>query len=91
MDLILPPGTFYGEKERMRQISGIRLTENHYAPAFVTPRHAHRSAFFGMVIEGGYRETYDARSRECTPEPVLFHPEGEFHSEQHDDVMKAIG
>jgi AraC family transcriptional regulator len=43
-----------------------------------------------MVIEGGYRENYDARSRECTPDTLVFHPTGEVHSEQHHDVVVRI-
>jgi AraC family transcriptional regulator len=90
MDPILPPGGYYGDRRRTRQLQGIRLTENAYAPAFEIPRHAHQSAFFGMVIEGGYREHYDSRSRECTPDTLVFHPAGELHSERHHDVVVRI-
>jgi AraC family transcriptional regulator len=90
MNLILPPGSFYGDRRRTQQFSGIRLTENAYAPAFVIPRHAHQSAFFGMVIEGGYQENYDTRSRECIPDTLVFHPAGELHSERHHDVVVRI-
>jgi AraC family transcriptional regulator len=90
MNLILPPGSFYGKRCRAQHLPGIRLTEHSYTPAFVIPRHAHQSAFFGMVIEGGYHETYGARSRECTPDTLVFHPAGELHSEQHHDVVVRI-
>jgi AraC family transcriptional regulator len=90
MDLILPPGRFYGNRQRTQQLSGIRLSENAYTPGFAIPRHAHQSAFFGLVIEGGYKENYDTRSRECTPDTLLFHPAGEVHSEQHYDVVVRI-
>jgi len=90
MDAILPPGTYYGNRQKMQQLPGIRLTESAYAPAFVIPRHAHQSAFFAMVIEGSYRETYGARSRECTPDTLVFHPAGELHSEQHHNVVVRI-
>jgi AraC family transcriptional regulator len=43
-----------------------------------------------MVIEGGYQEFYDARSRECTPDTLVFHPAGELHSERHYDVVVRI-
>jgi AraC family transcriptional regulator len=90
MNLILPPGRFFGDRQRAQQLPGIRLTENAYAPAFVIPRHAHQSAFFVMVIEGGYRETYGTRSRECEPDTLLFHPAGELHSERHYDAVVRI-
>jgi AraC family transcriptional regulator len=90
MNVILPPGSYYGDRRRAQQLPALRLTENAYSPAFVIPRHAHQSAFFGLVIEGGYRENYDTRSRECTPDTLLFHPAGELHSERHHDVVVRI-
>jgi AraC family transcriptional regulator len=90
MNPILPPGRYYGDRRRTQQIPGIRLTENSYAPSFAIPRHAHQSAFFGMVIEGAYQENYDSRSRECTPDTLVFHPAAEVHSEKHHDVVVRI-
>jgi AraC family transcriptional regulator len=87
---ILAPGRYYGQRQRSRAIPGVALVENAYAPAFVIPRHAHAAAFFGLVLEGGYREVYDSRSRECSPSSFLFHPAGEVHSETHYDVPVRI-
>jgi AraC family transcriptional regulator len=90
MNVLLPPGSFYGDRRRAQRLPALRLTENAYAPAFVIPRHAHQSAFFGLVIEGGYREDYGTRTRECTPDTLLFHPAGEVHSERHHEVVVRI-
>src|SRR5258708_26676327 len=90
MNVTLPPGRYYGDRRSTQQFPGLQLTENSYAPAFVIPRHAHESAFFGMVIQGGYRENYDTRSRECTPDTLIFHPAGELHAEEHHDVVVRI-
>jgi AraC family transcriptional regulator len=87
---ILTPGTYYGQRQRTRSVRGMTLVENSYPPAFVIPRHAHAAAFFGLVLEGGYRETYDSRCRECDPSSLLFHPAGEVHSETHYDVVVRI-
>jgi AraC family transcriptional regulator len=87
---VLPPGRYYGERQRTRSIPGVALIENAYPPAFVIPRHAHASAFFGLVLEGGYREIYGGRCRECNPSSLLFHPPGEIHSEAHYDVVVRI-
>jgi AraC family transcriptional regulator len=87
---VLPPGRYYGKRQRSRSIPGVALIENAYPPAFVIPRHAHASAFFGFVIEGGYRELYGGRCRECNPSSLLFHPQGEIHSEAHYDVVVRI-
>jgi AraC family transcriptional regulator len=90
MNPVLAPGHFYGARQRTQVLPGIRLTENAYAPSFVIPRHAHESAFFGIVLEGGYQENYDTRSRECAPDALVFHPAGELHSERHYDVVVRI-
>src|SRR5215831_7972272 len=87
---LLAPGRYYGDRQRSRLLPGVALLENAYSPASVIPRHAHASAFFGLVLEGGYRETYGSRCRQCTPSSRLFHPPGEVHSEVHDDVVVRI-
>jgi AraC family transcriptional regulator len=87
---LLPAGRYYGNRQRSRTVPGLALIENAYSPAFVIPRHAHASAFFGLTLEGGYREIYENRCRECNPSTLLFHPSGEFHSEKHYDVVVRI-
>jgi AraC family transcriptional regulator len=87
---ILPPGRYYGNRQRSRFLPGITLVENAYPPAFVIPRHAHAAAFFSLVLEGGYRETYGSHCRECSPSSLLFHPPEEIHSETHYDVVVRI-
>jgi AraC family transcriptional regulator len=90
MSFILAAGVFYGDRRRTEQLPGIRLSENAYTPSFAIPRHAHESPFFGMVLEGGYREHYGARYRERTPDTLVFHPAGEVHSERHYDAVVRI-
>src|SRR5579871_1546393 len=90
MDPILAPGDFYGQKHRHFKIAGATFTEMVYFPAFKIPRHAHECAFFGLVLEGAYTETYERRNRECNSSCLLFHPEGEVHSEAHYDVVVRI-
>ncbi len=90
MEPILGPGDFYGQKHRHFEISGARFTEMLYSPSFTIPRHAHECAFFGLVLEGAYTETYERRNRECGPSSLMFHPEGEAHSEAHYDVVVRI-
>ncbi len=87
---VLAPGRYYGNRQRSRSIPGATLVENAYAPAFVIPRHAHASAFFGLVLEGGYREVYGSQVRECGPASLIFHPSGEVHSESHYEVVVRI-
>lgn len=90
MEPILGPGDFYGQRHRHFEIPGARFTEMLYSPAFIIPRHAHECAFFGLVLEGAYTEIYERRNRECNPSSLLFHPEGEVHSEAHYNVVVRI-
>jgi AraC family transcriptional regulator len=66
------------------------MTESVYSPSFTIPRHSHEVPYFGLVLQGTYRETYEARTRECGPSTLLFHPAGELHAERHDDVVVRI-
>jgi len=90
MQPILGPGDYFGHKRRSYEIPGARFTEMAYSPSFNIPRHAHECAFFGLVLEGAYTETYERRTRECGPSTLLFHPEAEAHSEVHQDVVVRI-
>jgi AraC family transcriptional regulator len=86
----LAAGTFYGKIQTQRRVLGLGLAESLYSPSFMIPRHSHESAYFGLVLQGTYRETYDGRTRECGPFTLLFHPSGELHAERHDDVLVRI-
>jgi AraC family transcriptional regulator len=86
----LAAGMFYGKTQRQRRVLGLGLAESVYSPSFTIPRHSHESAYFGLVLQGNYRETYDGRTRECGPSTLLFHPAGELHAERHDDVLVRI-
>ena len=81
---------FYGKTSKQCRVRDIGITESVYSPSFTIPRHAHESAYFGLVLQGSYREIYEGRTRECGPSTLLFHPAGELHSEQHDDVLVRI-
>jgi AraC family transcriptional regulator len=78
----LPVGTFYGERLGSREVAGFLLTDYVYPPGFRIPRHSHERAYFSLVLEGAYTETYGRHSRECRASTVVFHPAGETHAEQ---------
>ena len=90
MEPKLAPGMFYGKTHKQRRVRDVGMTESVYAPSFTIPRHSHESAYFGLVLHGTYRETYEGRTRECGPSTLLFHPAGEVHDERHDDVLVRI-
>lgn len=90
MEPKLAAGTFYGRTHKQLRVRDIGLTESVYSPSFTIPRHCHESAYFRLVLQGTYRETYEGRTRECGPSTLLFHPAGEVHDERHDDVLVRI-
>lgn len=81
MSMQLPPGSYYGETLRRRQVASFELSERIYSPEYQTPKHTHKQALFCFVMQGNYTETYGSQTRECKPSTLLFHPPGELHAE----------
>src|SRR5437773_1692266 len=81
MEARLSPGSFYGEIRKTHETTGLRFVESVYGPGYRIPQHSHERAYFCIVIAGGYTETYGRGSRECQPLTLVFHPEGEAHSD----------
>jgi AraC family transcriptional regulator len=77
----LPAGTFLGEPVRARPAGGFFLKETVYAPGLRLPRHAHANAYFSLTLRGAYTETCGRQDRDCGPATLIFHPEGEAHSD----------
>jgi AraC-like DNA-binding protein len=73
---------FYGDIRRKHLIAGFMLTESVYRPAEQIPRHGHRCAYFCLVLDGAFTESYGTDSREYGPHALVFHPEGEVHSDR---------
>jgi AraC family transcriptional regulator len=73
---------FYGEIRCERLIAGFMLMESVYRPGEELPRHSHRCAYFCLVLGGSFTESYGTSSREYGARTVVFHPEGEVHSDR---------
>ena len=76
-------GEFYGEVIRRQASTQFVLSELHHARGRALPEHAHRAAYFSLLIEGRYAETYDGRRHEYEPMTVWWHRQGVVH----DDVV----
>ena len=50
------------------------------------PRHSHESHYFGFVLSGSYKESYDRKVRSCEPLMILYHPAGELHAQSFDQT-----
>src|ERR1044071_7739563 len=64
------------------QVAGFRLSESLYPANLITPKHCHQLACFSLILSGASQQTYGLRSRERSPNTMLFYPPGEVHSER---------
>lgn len=76
----LQPGHFLGDAVRTQSLAGATLCEAIYQPGETLGSHSHQSAFFCLLLEGGYDETYVGRNASFVPYSVAFHPPEEEHS-----------
>jgi AraC family transcriptional regulator len=77
----LAAGEFYGDVVRRHSSSQFVLSELHHPNRRVLPTHAHQTAYFSLLIDGRYEETYDGRRREYEPLTVWWHRPGVVHDD----------
>ncbi|HYG83036.1 MAG TPA: AraC family ligand binding domain-containing protein, partial [Pyrinomonadaceae bacterium] len=73
--------SLYGTLLKSSEVAGFTLMEIAYTPNLRLPTHSHRSAYFCLVLHGGFTECYGRNSRACRPSTLIFHPSGERHSD----------
>jgi AraC family transcriptional regulator len=83
----LAAGEFYGDLVRRHSLPQFLLSEIHHARGRVLPTHAHQTAYFSLLVEGRYAETYDGRRHEYDPLTVWWHRPGIVH----DDAVGRSG
>lgn len=74
-------GEFYGDVVRSHASPQFVLSELRHARERVLPTHAHRTAYFSLLVEGRYAETYDGRRHEYEPLTVWWHRPGVVHDD----------
>lgn len=83
----LQTGQFYGKPRNRVEIAGIVLTEVVHAFGRKLPRHTHESAYFGLLLGGGYSESCTQRVIDYQPFSMGFHPP----ALTHEDEVGACG
>jgi AraC family transcriptional regulator len=82
---------FYGQVIRSREVANFTLTETIHAPHLDLPRHSHEHGYICLVRQGGYTESYGAKTRDCQPLTLAFHPADELHSQRfHDAEVRSF-
>ncbi|MEZ0470545.1 helix-turn-helix transcriptional regulator [Luteimonas salinilitoris] len=84
----LAAGEFYGDVVSRHASPQFVLSEIRHAHGRELPTHAHQAAYFSLLVEGRYAETYDGRRHEYDPLTVWWHRPGVVH---HDEVGQDGG
>jgi AraC family transcriptional regulator len=88
MSLKLEQGCFFGNNLKTFEVEEFILSECVYPPGSKLIKHSHSNAYFNIILQGSYTETYGSKTRECAVQTVVFHPEGEIHA---NDFSKEKG
>jgi AraC family transcriptional regulator len=83
----LQTGQFYGATQRRLEAAGLVLTELLHVRGRKLPVHTHESAYFGLLLDGGYTERFTQRATDYQPFTIGFHPPGL----THEDEIAACG
>jgi AraC family transcriptional regulator len=71
-------GHYFGAVTQRLEVGGLLLNETwHLAHARIPP-HTHQHAYFCLVRQGNYTETYGDRTRSCRPLTLAYHPRKRF-------------
>jgi AraC family transcriptional regulator len=79
----LGPGQFYGQVLHKYARDGIILSEFKHERARKLPRHSHELAFFNLLLDGQYSETFLGKTAVLKPLGTIFHPADTSH---HDEI-----
>src|SRR6267143_266759 len=77
----LPPGNFFGTRTRTHDVPGIRFSENEYRSNDRIPKHVHAGSFVCFLAAGTLVERSGTVSAECGAGSVIWHPEGDIHTD----------
>jgi AraC family transcriptional regulator len=77
----LAVGEFYGDVVRKCGSPQFVLSELHHARGRALPTHTHQAAYFSLLVEGRYAETYDGQRHEYEPLTVWWHRPGVVHDD----------
>jgi AraC family transcriptional regulator len=79
----LKAGEFYGLVAYRRKVTDFLISEISHFGKRNLPRHSHRSAYFSLLIDGSYSESYAGKSFSYEPLSIWWHRPGITHK---DDV-----
>jgi AraC family transcriptional regulator len=75
----LKPGQFFGDLKNRLNTCGLILAEVRHDYARNLPQHHHELAFFNLLLDGNYCETYGRKTVTLKPFTIIFQPPGIVH------------
>jgi AraC family transcriptional regulator len=78
----LQTGQFYGRPDNKTEVGGVVLTEVVHTQGRKLPQHTHESAYFGLLLSGGYAEQFSHSVAEYKPLTIGFHPPAMTHRDE---------
>ena len=81
----LKAGEFYGSVSSKQGVPSSIITEVVHSKGRRLPEHSHELAFFTLLLDGSYAESYGRKSFSYRPFTVLWHPSGISHKDEIGD------
>ena len=78
----LKAGEFYGQVPNKRSLTSSVISEIIHKKSVSLPWHSHELAFFSLLIDGSYSETYGRKSFLYRPMTIWWHPSGVSHKDE---------
>ena len=82
MNRRLEQGNYYGKVRRQQEFPGVKMTETAYTPNEILPKHYHENPYFCFVLNGNFDESSENKKKRFGRYSILFHPEGDVHSDE---------
>jgi AraC family transcriptional regulator len=78
----LQGGEFYGTVAEKRSFSSSIITEVVHKQGKSLPQHSHQLAFFSLLLDGSYSESYRRKNFTHRPMTISWHPSGFSHRDE---------
>lgn len=78
----LSGGSFYGSIQRKQERHDAIFTDLQHSSPRRLPAHSHELAFFALLLDGSYGETYAHRQMQFRPFTMMFRPAGIPHQDE---------
>ncbi len=80
----LKSGNFFGQVTHRYVCAGATFSDVRHPKARRVPLHSHESAYFSLLLGGGYQETFGRRTIQYGLRAISFHPSGTVHRGEFD-------